>query len=62
MHAYIIMMIVIVIGSRATVRLRQSLFGSLLRQDIGFFDTTKTGDTIYIYIYIYIYIHIHTHT
>lgn len=34
----------IVIGARASVRLRQQLFGSLLVQDVGFFDTTKTGE------------------
>lgn len=32
------------IGSRASVRLRQNLFDSLLRQEIGFFDTNKTGE------------------
>lgn len=30
--------------TRMNVRLREQLFDSLLRQDIGFFDTTKTGD------------------
>jgi len=34
----------IVIGARASVRLRQQLFKSLLRQEMGFFDTTKTGE------------------
>lgn len=34
----------IAVGSRASVRLRTQLFKSLLRQDIGFFDTTKTGE------------------
>jgi len=32
------------IGSRVSVRLRQKLFDNLARQDIGFFDTTKTGE------------------
>lgn len=32
------------IGSRVSVRLRQSLFDSLAHQEIGFFDTTKTGE------------------
>ncbi|CAE8680106.1 unnamed protein product [Polarella glacialis] len=32
------------IGSRASVRLRRKLFYALLRQEIGFFDTTKTGE------------------
>jgi len=30
--------------TRLNVRLRQGLFASLLRQDVGFFDTTRTGD------------------
>lgn len=34
----------IVIGSRTSARLRQRLFRSLLVQDLGFFDTTKTGE------------------
>eukprot|EP00931_Biecheleriopsis_adriatica_P063717 TRINITY_DN38647_c0_g1_i1.p1 TRINITY_DN38647_c0_g1~~TRINITY_DN38647_c0_g1_i1.p1 ORF type:complete len:817 (-),score=139.65 TRINITY_DN38647_c0_g1_i1:252-2648(-) len=34
----------IVIGSRVSVRLRTKLFNQLYRQDIGFFDTTKTGE------------------
>mmetsp|Transcript_75261 Transcript_75261/g.156779 ORF Transcript_75261/g.156779 Transcript_75261/m.156779 type:complete len:837 (+) Transcript_75261:55-2565(+) len=34
----------IMLGSRVSVRLRQDLFDNLLRQDIGFFDTTKTGE------------------
>lgn len=33
-----------VVGGRANVRLRMKLMDSLLVQDIGFFDTTKTGD------------------
>ena len=33
-----------VVGARVNVRVRQRLFESLVRQDIGFFDTTKTGD------------------
>ena len=33
-----------VIGGRANVRLRVQLMDSLLSQDIGFYDTTKTGD------------------
>mmetsp|Transcript_4863 Transcript_4863/g.11601 ORF Transcript_4863/g.11601 Transcript_4863/m.11601 type:complete len:885 (+) Transcript_4863:96-2750(+) len=33
-----------VVGGRANVRLRTKLMDSLLVQDIGFFDTTKTGD------------------
>ena len=33
-----------VVGGRANVRLRSKLMDSLLVQDIGFFDTTKTGD------------------
>lgn len=32
------------IGGRASVRLRHSLFDALMRQEIGFFDTTKTGE------------------
>mmetsp|Transcript_169196 Transcript_169196/g.543925 ORF Transcript_169196/g.543925 Transcript_169196/m.543925 type:complete len:898 (-) Transcript_169196:84-2777(-) len=32
------------IGSRASVRLRHTLFDALMRQEIGFFDTTKTGE------------------
>jgi len=34
----------IIIGARASVRLRQQLLESLLRQEVGFFDTTKTGE------------------
>jgi len=34
----------IVIGARASRRLRQRLFRSLIVQDVGFFDTTKTGE------------------
>ncbi|CAE7875450.1 Abcb9 [Symbiodinium necroappetens] len=34
----------IVIGARASVRLRKQLFKSLLKQDLGFYDTTKTGE------------------
>lgn len=30
--------------ARLNMRIRTQLFHSLLRQDIGFFDTTKTGD------------------
>lgn len=33
-----------VVGGRVNVRLRIQLMDSLLAQDIGFFDTTKTGD------------------
>lgn len=33
-----------VVGGRVNVRLRMRLMDSLLTQDIGFFDTTKTGD------------------
>ena len=33
-----------VVGGRVNVRLRVQLMDSLLSQDIGFFDTTKTGD------------------
>ena len=33
-----------VVGGRVNVRLRMKLMDSLLVQDIGFFDTTKTGD------------------
>lgn len=33
-----------VVGARVNVRLRMRLMDSLLVQDIGFFDTTKTGD------------------
>jgi len=32
------------IGSRTSARLRQSLLDTLMRQEIGFFDTTKTGE------------------
>lgn len=32
------------VGARANVRLRVQLMDSLLHQDIGFFDVTKTGD------------------
>jgi len=32
------------LGGRASVRLRGRLFRNLARQDIGFFDTTKTGE------------------
>ncbi|KAG5180509.1 ABC transporter type 1, transmembrane domain-containing protein [Tribonema minus] len=32
------------VGSRVNVRIRQMLFDSLVRQEIGFFDTTKTGE------------------
>jgi len=34
----------IVLGARVSMRLRQKLFNSLVAQDIGFFDTTKTGE------------------
>jgi len=34
----------IVVGARASMRLRHRLFNSLLAQDMGFFDTTKTGE------------------
>jgi len=34
----------IVVGARASMRLRRQLFNSLLAQDMGFFDTTKTGE------------------
>lgn len=34
----------IIIGARASVRLRQQLLESLLKQEVGFFDTTKTGE------------------
>lgn len=34
----------IIIGKRVAIRLRQSVFDSLLSQEIGFFDTTKTGE------------------
>eukprot|EP00930_Biecheleria_cincta_P058788 TRINITY_DN4458_c0_g1_i1.p1 TRINITY_DN4458_c0_g1~~TRINITY_DN4458_c0_g1_i1.p1 ORF type:complete len:840 (+),score=135.71 TRINITY_DN4458_c0_g1_i1:61-2580(+) len=34
----------IVIGGRFSKRLRQQLFASLYRQEIGFYDTTKTGE------------------
>ena len=30
--------------ARLNLRIRTNLFHSLLRQDIGFFDTTKTGE------------------
>ena len=30
--------------ARLNLRIRTNLFDSLLRQDIGFFDTTKTGE------------------
>lgn len=33
-----------IVGARVNVRVRQLLFESLVRQEIGFFDTTKTGD------------------
>ncbi|GKY95163.1 hypothetical protein MPSEU_000479800 [Mayamaea pseudoterrestris] len=33
-----------IVGARANVRLRVQLMDSLLHQDIGFFDMTKTGD------------------
>ena len=33
-----------ILGARVNVRLRSMLMDSLLSQDIGFFDTTKTGD------------------
>lgn len=33
-----------VVGGRVNVRLRVQLMDSLLSQDVGFFDTTKTGD------------------
>ena len=33
-----------VIGARVNVRIREMLFGSLLKQEVGFFDTTKTGE------------------
>ena len=29
--------------TRLNVRIRSALFGSLLRQEIGFYDTSKTG-------------------
>lgn len=32
------------VGARVNVRIRQMLFDSLVRQEIGFFDTTKTGE------------------
>jgi ABC-type multidrug transport system fused ATPase/permease subunit len=35
-----------VIGARVNVRIRQQLFDSLVRQEIGFFDTTKTVSAI----------------
>jgi ABC-type multidrug transport system fused ATPase/permease subunit len=42
-----------VIGARVNVRIRQQLFDSLVRQEIGFFDTTKTvsaaSNTIHVY-------------
>jgi len=34
----------IAVGARASIRLRKQLFNSLLVQDIGFFDVTKTGE------------------
>lgn len=34
----------IIIGARASVRLRRQLLESLLKQEVGFFDTTKTGE------------------
>jgi len=34
----------ILLGSRASVRLRQRLFDSLAKQDISFFDSSKTGE------------------
>jgi len=34
----------ITIGSKVSVRLRHSLFDALASQEIGFFDTTKTGE------------------
>lgn len=33
-----------IVGAKVNVRVREKLFASLVRQDIGFFDTTKTGD------------------
>jgi len=33
-----------VVGARVNVRIRDMLFKSLVQQEIGFFDTTKTGD------------------
>ena len=33
-----------VVGARVNVRVRQRLFESLVGQEIGFFDTTKTGE------------------
>lgn len=30
--------------TRLNVRIRQRLFGALMRQDAGFFDQTKTGE------------------
>lgn len=33
-----------IVGARVNVRVRQRLFDSLVKQEIGFFDTTKTGD------------------
>lgn len=33
-----------IVGARVNVRVRRRLYESLVRQEIGFFDTTKTGD------------------
>jgi ABC-type multidrug transport system fused ATPase/permease subunit len=41
-----------VIGARVNVRIRQQLFDSLVRQEIGFFDTTKTVSAILL-LYVY---------
>lgn len=35
-----------VIGARVNVRVRQILFDSLVSQEVGFFDCTKTGDLV----------------
>lgn len=34
----------VLLGAKVNVEMRSSLFASILRQDIGFFDMTKTGD------------------
>eukprot|EP00968_Pinguiococcus_pyrenoidosus_P022918 scaffold3469_cov246-Pinguiococcus_pyrenoidosus.AAC.6 len=36
----------LVVGARFSMRLRQRLFDSVLKQDMGFFDATKTGDLL----------------
>ena len=33
-------------GYRIVTRMREKLFGSIMRQEIGFFDKTKTGELI----------------